>query len=188
MLDFNFSPFPILETERLILRRIVDSDVSDFFLLRSNIELMNALDKNPHLSKQDTIAHLSFVNNRIENNEAITWAVCLKSNNQLIGDFGFHQIDKQNHRAEIGYALLPQFQKLGFATEALKDVLRFGFENLNFHSIEANINPTNQQSQNLVIKNGFKQEALFKENYYFNNVFLDSAIYSLLKKDYLSTL
>jgi len=118
-------------------------------------------------------------------NKGIAWALCLKSNNQMIGHFGFHQIDEVNHRAEIGYALLPEFQGLGFAHEALMAMLELAFIKFNFHSIEANINPTNTHSIKLVEKCGFIKEAHFKENYYHNGVFLDSAIYSLLKNDFL---
>ena len=65
-------------------------------------------------------------------------------------------------------------------SECLKTVLSFGFNQLHFHSIEADINPDNDVLRQLLKKHGFKQEAYFKENYFYNGVFLDSEIYSLL--------
>jgi ribosomal-protein-alanine N-acetyltransferase len=70
-------------------------------------------------------------------------------------------------------------------SEALKASLDVAFNQFNFHSIEADVNPINNESIKLITKMGFFKEAHFRENYFFRNVFLDSAIYSLLKKDYL---
>mgnify|MGYP003533459009 FL=1 len=66
--------------------------------------------------------------------------------------------------------------------EALDKALQFGFRTLNFHSIEAVIDPRNTASENLLVKANFKKEAHFKENFFYNNEFLDTVIYSLLKK------
>jgi len=66
--------------------------------------------------------------------------------------------------------------------EAIDMAIDYGFKELKFHSIEANINPNNIASRNLLLKKGFVKEAYFKENYYFNGKFLDSEIYSLLNK------
>ncbi len=185
MLEINFNPFPVLQTERLVLRRITQDDTVDFFKLRSNKTIMALLDKNPHPNTETTKQLIDIIENNINTNTSITWALCLKTNNMMIGDFGFHVLDIYNHRAEIGYALLPQFQNYGYASEAVKEMLNYVFTELNLHSIEANINPTNLESQKFITKLGFVKEAHYKENFYFNGQFLDSAIYSLLKKDYL---
>ena len=55
---------------------------------------------------------------------------------------------------------------------------------MNLHSVEANINPANEASTKTLEHFKFEREAYFKENYYFREKFLDSAIYSLLKKDF----
>jgi len=67
--------------------------------------------------------------------------------------------------------------------ETINTVVRFGFENIKLHSTEANVNPANEKSKRVLEKIGFKKEAYFRENYLFNNKFLDSIIYSLLEKD-----
>ena len=89
-------------------------------------------------------------------------------------------LQKENFRAEIGYALLPDYYKKGIADEALKAVIDYGFNTMNLHSIEANLNPDNIASAELLEKNNFEKEAYFKENYYFEGKFIDSLIYSLL--------
>ena len=186
MLKINLTPFPTLYTDRLILRRISLDDASDFFAIRSNKEVMSAIDKTPFETFSEIESFIQLIEDGINHNTGIAWAICLKEDNRMIGHFGFHRIDFLNHRAEIGYALLPQFQKLGIANEGIKAILECGFMQLGFHSIEADVNPINNASMGLLLKNGFVKEAHFKENYLFNTVFLDSAIYSLLKKEYLS--
>lgn len=185
MLSFSLNPFPILYSDRLILRRITLDDAKDFFEIRSNKELMAALDKEPFNNMEELLSFLEQIEDGINLNTAIAWAVCLKEDNKMIGHVGYHRIDFGNHRAEIGYALLPHFHNQGLCSEALRAILDIAFNQFNFHSLEADINPINSASIKLITKMGFVKEAHFKENYFFRNVFLDSAIYSLLKKEYL---
>jgi ribosomal-protein-alanine N-acetyltransferase len=67
--------------------------------------------------------------------------------------------------------------------ETINTIVRFGFNEMKLHSIEANVNPLNEKSKKVLEKVGFKKEAYFRENYLFNGNFLDSVIYSLLEKD-----
>jgi [ribosomal protein S5]-alanine N-acetyltransferase len=89
-------------------------------------------------------------------------------------------MQKEHYRAEIGYALHPEHQGIGLMQEALNAVLDYGFTVMNLHSVEANVNPNNAASINLLQRNGFMREGMFRENYFYNGKFLDSAIYSLL--------
>ena len=184
MLKIDLNPFPYLKTQRLILRRITRDDAVDFFAIRSNIEIMAAIDREPLKSMDEMFSLMALIEENIDRNESIAWAVCLKEDNQMIGHFGFHKIDFINHWAEIGYALLPHFQGKGLATEGINAILEYGFNHLRFHSVDANVNPVNKSSIALLIKNGFVKEAHFKENFFFKDAFLDSAIYSLLNKNY----
>ncbi len=90
---------------------------------------------------------------------------------------------RNNVRAEIGYAMKPEYWGKGYIQEALIKVIYFGFNEFCLHSIEANVNPDNASSIKLLEKCGFKKEAYFKEDYFYNGKFLDSVIYSLLETD-----
>lgn len=185
LLKLNLNPFPTLYTDRLILRRITIDDAQDFFAIRSNKELMAALDKEPLKNMDELLGFFEQIESGINSNTSIAWAACLKEDNKMIGHVGYHRIDFVNHRAEIGYALLSQFHNKSLGSEALKVILDVAFNQFNFHSLEADVNPINNSSIKLITKLGFVKEAHFRENYFFRNTFLDSAIYSLLKKDYL---
>ncbi|MBS1631322.1 MAG: GNAT family N-acetyltransferase [Bacteroidetes bacterium] len=180
MLSLDFSPFPMLETDRLLMRQIEDSDAQDLFLLRSDPAIMRYIDRPLAESTQDTLDMIHKMQDSLIANNGISWVITLKPHAKFIGSIGFWRIDKENHRAEIGYMLAAGFHNKGIMSESMITVLKFGFEKLNFHTIEANVNPANEASIRLLEKNHFRREAYFKENYFFNGRFLDSAIYSLI--------
>lgn len=182
MLELNFDPFPILETERLVLRRTVLDDAKDYFFLRSSPEAMKHICKPLHTSIEDTKNMIYKINEMISFNDGISWSVCLKTDNKMIGSVSFHRIEKEHYRAEIGYMLHPDYWRQGIVSEAVEAIINYGFNTLKFHSIEAHIDPTNIGSEKILEKFKFVKEAYFKENYFYNGQFLDTAVYSLLRK------
>jgi len=186
MLELNFDPFPILTTERLILRRISLDDAEDLFVLRKNEDAMRYINK-PLPKTVDEVIEL--INRMNEITERIQWAITLKTDKSfisaqtsLIGTIGYHRIEKEHYRAEVGYMIQPALWNKGITSEALAKVLDFGFNEMNLHSIEANINPSNEVSRKLLKKLNFIKEGYFKEDFFFDGKFWDSEIYSLLKK------
>jgi len=182
MLEFNFSPFPIIETERLILDLLTDKDVNEVFELRSNPETMKYIPRPLVKNNDEALAHIKMILDKIETNEGINWAIRLKGNPKLIGIIGFYRLQPENYRAEIGYMTLPQFYGKGYVPEAVKRLIKYGFDDLKLHSIEAVIAPENYASEKVLQKCGFTKEAHFKESEFYEGKFLDKVIYSLLEK------
>lgn len=183
MLEINFEPFPILETTKLILRRVTNGDVNEVFELRSNPEIMKFIPRPLVKSNEEALEHIAMIDSKIENNEGINWAITLKGNPKLIGIIGHYRIKPEHFRAEIGYVLLPEYHGKGIITEAIKCAVDYGFNAMGLHSIEAIIDPRNSASEKVLQKNGFKKEAHLQENEFYDGVFLDTFIYSLLKKN-----
>ena len=181
MLEINFGNFPSIETERLMLRQIVEADVNDIFMLRSDEEAMKYIDRPRTKTSEEALELINKFHDLYEKNEAITWAICYREDAKLIGNIGIWNFDKPNYRAELGYMLKPSFHRLGIMNEAMKPVINYGFNELNLHSLQANINPLNEASKSVLLKNNFVKEAYFKENYFYNDKFLDSMIFSLVK-------
>jgi [ribosomal protein S5]-alanine N-acetyltransferase len=184
MLTINFHPFQNLETSRLLLRRVVATDVQEIFEIRSNPETMKYIPRPILTSLDQAMEHYKMIDEKIENNTGINWAITLKDNPKLIGIIGHYKIQPENHRSEIGYMILPQYHNKGITTEAIKAVVEFGFYNMNLHSIEAVIDPDNCASEQVLLKNGFVKEAHILENELFEGKFWDTVIYSLLKKNF----
>ena len=181
MLTLNFTPFPVIQTERLVLRRITNADVKEVFELRSNPETMKYIPRPLAKTTQDALDHIATIEEKIVLNEGINWAITLKENKNLIGLIGYYRMQPENYRAEIGYMLLPEFHGKGIITEAVKRLIKFGFEDLKLHSIEAVIDPGNLASEKVLQKTGFTKEAHLKECQLYDGKFIDKVIYSLLR-------
>lgn len=182
MLAINFHPFPKLETERLYLRRITKEDVNEIFALRSNKETMKYIPRPLAKTKEDALGHIAIIEEKIENNEAINWAITLKNSPRLIGIIGHYRIKPEHFRAEIGYMLLPEHHGKGIITEAIQETVKYGFEIMKLHTIEAIIDPENYASERVLQKSGFVKEAHLKENEFYEGRFWDTVIYSILNK------
>jgi [ribosomal protein S5]-alanine N-acetyltransferase len=180
MLDVQFTVFPQLETERCLLRQVEFYDAPDYLMLRSDDRVMRFIDRDKWQSIQEAEENIRKIHDASQKGEGISWAVCLKADKKMIGMAGLWRIMKEHYRAEIGYTLMPEFWNKGLMTEILKEIIRFGFYEINLHSIEANINPENVASRKTLEKNGFRREAYFRENYFYNGRFLDSEIWCLL--------
>jgi RimJ/RimL family protein N-acetyltransferase len=183
MLFTNFSPFPEIQTERLLLRRMNPDDAEEILYLRSNDDVMKYIDRERTKTINDAKFFLEKIDGSIESNNGIMWGIALKGKPaKLIGNIGYWRLIKEHYRAEIGYMLHPSFWKKGIMKEALLRVIDFGFDEMNLHSIEANINPGNEASAMLLESTGFVREAYFKEDFFFDGEFRDTIIYSRLKQ------
>jgi len=181
-----FKSFPEFETERLRFRKIYVSDAKEIFLIRSNDDVMRFMDVPRHHSISDSEKLIETAEESYKNETGMNWAIIEKHSQSFIGYIGFIRIFSEHCRAEIGYVLKPEYWGKGYMFETINRLVRFGFEEMKLHSIEANVNPLNERSKKVLERVGFKKEAHFRENYLFNGEFLDSIIYSLLEKDLTS--
>lgn len=182
MLNISFKPFPLIETRRLVLRRITMNDARDLHYFRSNKEVLKYIDKKPENSLAKTRKFIRLLWKLERKGSAVNWALTLKGDNRLMGNICIWNIKKEHHRGELGYTLHVSLHRKGIMNEAVKAVLETGFKKYKLHSIEANVNPKNKASIQLLKKNKFRQEAYFRENYHFNGKYIDSVIYSKLAK------
>ena len=182
MLELDFHPFPILETTRLILREITPADIDDLFQLRNDLNTMKYIGKTIPVSREEVGKLVERITEGYRLSSAIGWGITLKENNKLIGNIGYHIIEKENYRAEIGYMLISDLWRQGIMSESVQAVLQYGFDVMKLHSVEAKIDPENEKSKGILKKFNFISEGFFKENYFFNGQFLDTEVFSLLAK------
>lgn len=153
MLNKNFNPFPILRTERLILRQLEISDENEIFTLRSDNEVNKYLDR--PISKTLEEAK-NFINNILKN-DAFYWAITLGDNNTLVGTICLFGFSDENASCEIGYELLTDLQGQGIMQEAAKEVIDYAFNTIKVQKIEASLHKDNQRSIQLLDKLLFKE-------------------------------
>lgn len=182
--DQVFEQFPILESERLYYRSYRKEDALDLLEVRSDKKVMKYMDSKPYERIDEAIKRIEDCQESFKNKEGINWVIVEKESNAFVGDFGYWRLIRSHCRAEIGYALKPEYWGKGYMQETFKTVLNFAFKQLKVHSLEANVNPQNEASKRLLLKMGFRQEAYFRENYLYNGQYTDSVIFGMLETDF----
>ncbi len=155
----RFKPFPVIESKRLFLRNIEESDCEEVLFLRSD-KTINKFIERPENRKtkniSDALKFIKELKEYIENNTSIAWGITLKNDSKIIGTICLWNFSQDNKIAEVGYDLNPQFQGKGIMNEALQSILEFGFINLNLASIEAYTHQANESSKKLLERNKFE--------------------------------
>lgn len=180
MITLDLSTFPTLETERLVLRELHSSDAPALFTMRSDERIMAHIGRPRATTMQDAEELIASIAKSRTESTGITWALTLRDDPTLIGTIGYYRLKLEHHRGEIGYMLAYDHWGKGLMGEALDAAVACGFNRFLFHSIEAVTDPRNTASNRLLERHGFKREGLFKENYYWNGEFQDSAVWSKL--------
>lgn len=177
-------PFPELETERLLLRQLREGDARHLFQYFSLDEVTEYYDLDSFKEIEQAESLIRSWNQRWENGEGIRWGITLKTEDRVIGTCGFHNWIKEHSKAEVGYELTPEYWRKGIMTEAIEEIVRFGFKELGLNRIEAFIDPENISSRKLLEKTGLQEEGLLRECFFEKNRFVDAVIFAILKREY----
>ena len=172
-------------TDRLFLRPPKLSDAPELFQHMSNVELTTFLSWQAHTSVEATIAVVKSLQEGQQEGRGYHWCVCLDE--KIIGLVSLIDVKRiirtwTLNRAEISYWIAPAYQRRGFATEAARAVVSFGFEQLDFHKIIIAHAERNVESQRICDKLGFKQYAHERDAFQKNGIWNDLYWYDRLKK------
>ena len=154
----NFTPFPELATERLLLRKIKASDYEEILFLRTDETVTKFIERPENKKIKDKSGARKLIkelNGYIETNESITWGIVLKNNPKVMGTICLWNFSQNEKTAEVGYELNPKFHGKGIMSEAIKKIVDFGFNQLKLDKIEAFTHNKNENSSKLLEKNGF---------------------------------
>ena len=175
-----FSRMPQLETERLVLRPMRVSDAPDMFEYAKSEEVTRYLLWRPHENIGHTRSYLEYLGGRYRIGMHYEWAVILKSENRMIGTCGFASVDCPNNKAEIGYVLNPRYRGQGLMPEAVLRVMRFGFEMMGLHRIEARYMIGNDASRRVMDKVGMTFEGVARDGMLVKGAYRDIATCAIL--------
>jgi ribosomal-protein-alanine N-acetyltransferase len=155
MLNKTFTPFPILTTERLTLRQLEMNDEQEIFTLRSDREINKYLGRQIANTIDDARNFINKVNENINKNESLYWAITFKDKNILVGTICLFSFSNEKDTCEIGYELLSNFQGQGIMQEAAEKVIDYAFNTIEVKKIEAFFHRNNQGSIKLLMKFSF---------------------------------
>ncbi len=151
----KFNSFPEIKTDRLYLRQLIVSDWEIISYLRSDKLVNTYVDRPKAETREDAVAFIDKINNGIKEGQWLYWGISLKDNPKLIGTICLWNFSENGRVAEVGYDLHPEFQGMGIMNEALKNIITYGFKNLDLDLIEAFTHKKNESSRRLLEKNNF---------------------------------
>ncbi len=151
-------PIPVLETERLRLRPFTLDDEAAVFALVSDPEVARFVRFEAHRTPAETRAFLELVQQYYRRGEPFAWAILRREDDRLIGSCGFVSQAGERRSAEIGYWLGQPFWGQGYAVEAARALVRFGFEQMGLERVEAKCFVENSAGQRVIEKLGMKFE------------------------------
>ncbi|HHT90751.1 MAG: GNAT family protein [Bacillota bacterium] len=178
-----FTQFPVLQTERLILRQLRYDDGAQIHAYFTE-ELAKYYDWWPR-TIADGRGFVRFFKTGYQNEQSIRWGITLKPEDKVIGTCGFSDFDHFS-RAELGYELSMEHWHKGLMFEALQAIIPFGFGEMEMHRIQASVFPANTASIRLLEKFGFQKEGILREYTYIKHrdAWEDCLVMALLKKEF----
>jgi ribosomal-protein-alanine N-acetyltransferase len=169
-MNFDFTNFPVLQTERLTLRELNLNDTKAIFRLRTKKEVVEFIDRKTLNNLSETRAFIERISKLTSNNKGVFWVIESKSNSQVIGTIGLRNFEDEENYAEIGYELEPSYQQKGFMSEAFNVVVEYGFKQMELKTIEAFTHKNNRASIALLEKQKFVFEPEIKDEGFENNI------------------
>lgn len=169
-----------METDRLIIRRFNNSDLESAY---KNWASRNEVQKE---YGEETYASLEDFSKELKKyiDEEYRFAIILKENMDCIGQIAYFLYDKKNNFAEIEYCVGTDYQNKGYATEATKEVIKYGFEVMNLHKVQICHRPVNVKSKCVILKCGFTYEGTLRDYFCCNGLYQDRIYYSILYNEY----
>ncbi|HEY0899094.1 MAG TPA: GNAT family N-acetyltransferase [Sphingobacteriaceae bacterium] len=154
----NFTPFPVLNTEHLVLRSLQPEDAPELLALRSDEKVNTYIDRPPTTALEEANSFITRILGGITNNTCLYWVITLKGSDSLVGTIGLWNFTPEKKLAEVGYELLPQHQGQGLMQETLTAVIGYGFRELGLEVLIASSHRHNTASLKLLKRNNFQPD------------------------------
>ncbi len=179
-----FAKFPIIETERLILREIIPADTDSIFTIRGDYEVTKYNSGAAYTEREQAENLIAGMQEEYQMESSVRWGITLKEVDCVIGMVGFNYWNRTDNRGSIGFDLAQAYWRQGIMREALRSILNFGFINMGLHRIEADASIYNEASIGLLNSIGFQQEGIQREQYYEDGTYHDLVLLALLEMDW----
>jgi len=180
--QFKFDNFPVLHTDRLILREITMEDAQNIYDILNNFEVVryDSFDRFTSIKQAETLIKIFY--DCYKKQKAIFWGISFKGSDKVIG-FCKLEINVPEVRGEYGYDLNYNYWNQGIMTETLTAVVDFSVHQLNINRVEASVSVGNVASIKVLKKCGFIEEGIMRSRSFWKGKYHDMMILSLLKDD-----
>ena len=175
---------PTIEAGPFAFRMLGEGDVEDLFAIFGDVETMRYWSHEAFETIEQARNYLRQIEDGFDKRTLFQWGLVRRSDDRVIGTGTLCGFDDARHNASIGYALARSEWGAGVMSRALPELIRFGFETLGLHRIEADVDPRNPGSIRLLEKIGFSKEGYRREAYFVNDELQDAVMYGLLKREF----
>jgi len=174
----------ILETERIICRDFRYNDFEDIHSYGSSTEVVKYMAWGPNTEEDSRV----FMNEAIEcitDDPRLRYELAIidKKLDAFVGGVAIYIISEDSRVGEIGYSINPKYWNNGYATEAAKAVIEYGFRKLELHRIQATCDVRNTGSSHVLEKAGMTREGKIREHILLRDGWRDSYMYSILENE-----
>jgi len=176
------TPFPVLQTKRLQLRKIEASDQGKIFEGLSHPDVIRYYGVS-YDSFEATKEQMDWFAALEKEKNGLWWAICRASDGTFVGAGGFNNWSQEHQKAEIGFWLLPDHWGKGYMSEAMPVIAQHGFDAMGMHRIEGFVDPNNTACKNALKKLNYTLEGTMRDCERKNDHFISINVYSKLAKD-----
>jgi ribosomal-protein-alanine N-acetyltransferase len=174
---------PTLRGDRVTLRWLTAADVPALYDVFSDEEVNRYWDGWRMTSMDDAVACLQDVEMQFRNRMLFQWGIA-DAADRIIGTTTLLHLNEKHARAELGFAIGRAHWGKGLARDAAETTIRFAFDELGLHRLEADADPRNDRSLRLLETLGFQREGVMRQRYLANGEWEDAVFLSLLKADW----
>ncbi|SHE55838.1 GNAT family N-acetyltransferase [Dysgonomonas macrotermitis] len=174
-----------IESERLILRPFQYTDDNDMLAYWVSDPKIQSMYSEPiYTTKEEVKGLLDKYIGSYERPDYYRWAIIEKESQICIGQIAIFLVNDTNHFCEIEYCLGSKFHRKGYATEAVRLVLDYSFNKINFHKVQVCHKDGNIASQGVIKKSGFIYEGTLRDFFFMDGRYVSRLYYSMLKDEY----
>lgn len=177
-----FTPFPVLNTTRLILRALRPSDLDDLYEYASDPEIDHYVPWERYKNFEEARENLNEFLEEYQKDGLGAWGIEHRADQKLIGIINTSIPHRINRRVEVGYTISRAYWNHGLATEALQAVIQFGFEKMELVRMEAVVLPENIASARVLEKAGMRFEGLIHSYQVWRRRPRDLRMYSIVNE------
>jgi RimJ/RimL family protein N-acetyltransferase len=182
----SYAPDWPLATERLLLRPFEEGDYDVLYEIRSDPEVTRYIPSGVRSPEQvrellgEKIARAAID----AEGQWLSAAIALRDGGEVVGEMSLLWASEEHRQGELGYGLHPAHHGRGYATEAARPMLAFGFETLGLHRIVGRLDERNAASARVLEKLGMRREALLVENEWIRGEWTNELVYAVLAREW----
>ncbi|MFF2158620.1 GNAT family N-acetyltransferase [Paenibacillus chitinolyticus] len=180
-----FAQLPVLESSRLVLKKIEEDNLDEVFGIYDNEEVFRHCGIIPKHNKETVRSMIGHFERDFGKKSRIKWGIFRKEDGRLTGIAEASDFNQKVDMVTIGYFLAEDCWGMGIATEAVRLLTAYLFTEAEVNRIQAQVMPANDASKKVLIKNGFRKEGTLRQAaLWAGKGIVDLEIYAILKEDY----